>query len=265
MAPLLAFAPLSDKRAMAELRLYVDAPLAADAPSPTGSREQAHYVLNVMRRRVGDTILLFNGRDGEWRASVTVATRRALELELLERTRAQQAEPGPTLWFAPLKRARQELLLEKATELGVATLRPVLMRRSVVEKVNLTRQRAILIEAAEQSGRLTVPSIDPPVGLDAVLAAASDHPVLFADEAAAHLHSASAPGEHPVPLVEALREHPDADLLIGPEGGFHPQERAALRAAPGVVPVSLGPRILRAETAALAVLAAWQCLRCRRS
>ncbi|HEX6144942.1 MAG TPA: 16S rRNA (uracil(1498)-N(3))-methyltransferase [Geminicoccaceae bacterium] len=247
---------------MAELRLYVDAPLAIGAPAPGLSREQTHYVLNVMRRRGGDPLLLFNGRDGEWRATIAAASKREVRLDLVLRTRPQQEEPGPALWFAPLKRARQELLLEKATELGVATLRPVLMRRSVVEKVNLARQRAILIEAAEQSGRLTVPSIDPPAGLDAVLAAASGHPVLFADERAAHLLSPSAPdGEHPVPLLEALREHPDADLLIGPEGGFDRGERAALRAASGVVPVSLGPLILRAETAAIAALAAWQALR----
>ena len=235
-------------------RLFVEGRLPDEAAAaPT--RQQVHYLLTVLRRRAGDDVLLFNGRDGEWRARIAGVAKRALDLEVVERTRAQADEPGPRLWFAPLKRARQELLLEKACELGAARLCPVLMRRSVVEKVNLERQRAILIEAAEQSGRLTVPGLEPPARLDVVLAVARDHPVLWADEAAA----GPQPGEPgPVPLIDALHKHPEPDLLIGPEGGFDPEERRRLLAAPGIIRVSLGRRTLRAETAALTALAGWQ-------
>lgn len=236
-------------------RLFVEAQLP-DEVAAALTRDQVRYLLSVMRRRPGDEVLLFNGRDGEWRARIAGAGRRDLDLEVVGRSRPQAAEPGPTLWFAPLKRGRQELLLEKACELGVARLRPVLMRRSVVEKVNLERQRAILIEAAEQSGRLTVPALEPPVGLDAMIAPARDHPILWADEAAARPQ----PGDAD-PLLDALRAHPDADLLIGPEGGFDADERSLLLAAPGIVRVGLGPRILRAETAALVALAGWRLVR----
>lgn len=241
---------------MSEIRLFVDAPLGPDVP-PSLARDQVHYLLSVMRRRTGDTVLLFNGRDGEWRARIAGAGKRDLELEMLGQTGAQRAEPGPILWFAPLKRARQDLLLEKATELGVTRLRPVLMRRGVVEKVNLDRQRRIVVEAAEQCGRLTVPAVEQPVGLDGVVEAARERPILWADEAAA----ASPQGADGAPLLEALRPEPDAGLLIGPEGGFDPDERALLSGAPGITRVSLGPRILRAETAALVALAVWQALR----
>ncbi|MDX1539900.1 MAG: RsmE family RNA methyltransferase [Geminicoccaceae bacterium] len=314
-------------------RLFVDAPLPDEGRSAL-SREQVHYVTTVMRRRPGDEVLLFNGKDGEWRARIADAARREIRLQIVEHTRPQTPEPGPRLWFAPLKRARQDLLLEKATELGVARLSPVLMRRSVVEKVNLARQRAILIEAAEQSRRLTIPVLDPPVGLDPVIAAARDHPILWADEADSSptspaggpltpslspegRGSGSSPGhtlplllegqsvarpeftaghpatharyqdaaslkrahhpphpwgvrdgvrgkqdqDLPVPLLDAFRDHGAADLLIGPEGGFDPEERVRLVDALGIVRVGLGPRILRAETAALVALVAWQLAR----
>jgi 16S rRNA (uracil1498-N3)-methyltransferase len=233
----------------AKIRLFVDLPLAAGGmlePSPA----QCHYLLTVMRRRHGDVVLLFNGRDGEWRASVEVFERRRCRLTIEDQSRPQRLEPGPALLFAPLKRIRQEFLIEKATELGVATLAPVLCRRSVVDRLNRNRLLNIAIEAAEQSGRLTIPEVDQALPLAERLSdQPNGHCLFVGDETGA--------GQ---PFADALEEHGAGDLLIGPEGGFDPEELAELRARAGVVPISLGPRTLRAETAALAALACWQAL-----
>jgi 16S rRNA (uracil1498-N3)-methyltransferase len=240
---------IRDDEPPAKIRLYVDLPLGVGGvlePSPA----QCHYLLTVMRRRHGDVVLLFNGRDGEWRASVEVFERRRCRLAIKEQSRPQQPEPGPALLFAPLKRIRQEFLIEKATELGVAALAPVLCRRSVVDRLNRNRLLSIAIEAAEQSGRLTLPEVDQAVPLGERLADRADGHCLFVgDETGA--------GQ---PFADALEEHGAGDVLIGPEGGFDPEEMAELQAAAGVVPISLGPRTLRAETAALAALACWQAL-----
>ncbi|MGH6896305.1 MAG: 16S rRNA (uracil(1498)-N(3))-methyltransferase [Geminicoccaceae bacterium] len=233
----------------AKIRLYVDLPLGAEGmlePSPA----QCHYLLTVMRRRDGDVVWLFNGRDGEWRASVEVFERRRCRLTVEEQSRPQRAEPGPTLLFAPLKRIRQEFLIEKATELGVAILAPVLCRRSVVDRLNRNRLVSIAIEAAEQSGRLTVPEVDQTLPLSERLAERPNGHCLFVGDG-------TGAGQ---PFADALEEHGLGDVLIGPEGGFDPEEMAELRARAGVVPISLGPRTLRAETAALAALACWQAL-----
>lgn len=233
----------------ANIRLYVDLPLGVDGvlePSPA----QCHYLLTVMRRRDGDVILLFNGRDGEWRASVEVFDRRRCRLAIKDQSRPQRPEPGPMLLFAPLKRIRQEFLIEKATELGVAILAPVLCRRSVVDRLNRNRLVSIAIEAAEQSGRLTLPEVEQALPLADRLAERPNGHCLFVGDG-------TGGGQ---PFADALEEHGAGDLLIGPEGGFDPEEMAELRASAGVVPISLGPRTLRAETAALAALACWQAL-----
>ena len=231
----------------ADLRLFVDVPLAdGGLLEPSGA--QAHYLLTVMRRRAGDQVVLFNGRDGEWRATIDPVERRRCRLAIVEQLRAQRPEPGPALLFAPLKRVRQEFLIEKATELGVARLEPVFTRRSVVDRINRARILSIAIEAAEQSGRLTVPEIDPPTSLDQRLETWPDDRLLyFGDESGA--------GQ---PLLETLRDKGPGDLLIGPEGGFTDDELAGLRSLDRVVAISLGPRVLRSETAALAALACWQ-------
>ena len=231
----------------ADLRLFVDVPLAGGGLLEP-SAAQAHYLLMVMRRRAGDEVVLFNGRDGEWLATIDPVERRRCRLALVEQLRAQLPEPGPALLFAPLKRVRQEFLIEKATELGVARLEPVFTRRSVVDRINRARILSIAIEAAEQSGRLTVPEIDPPTSLDQRLETWPDDRLLyFGDETGA--------GQ---PLLETLRNNGPGDLLIGPEGGFTDDELAGLRSLDRVVAISLGPRVLRAETAALAALACWQ-------
>ena len=240
---------IRDDDAPAKIRLYVDLPLGAGAvlePSPA----QCHYLLTVMRRRHGDAIALFNGRDGEWLARVEVFERRRCRLTIEEQSRPQRAEPGPALLFAPLKRIRQEFLVEKATELGVACFSPVLCRRSVVDRINRNRVVSIAIEAAEQCGRLTLPEVDQALPLAERLAGRQNGVCLFVGDE-------TGTGQ---PVADAFDEHGLGDLLIGPEGGFDPEELAELRAHAGVVPISLGPRTLRAETAALAALACWQAL-----
>ena len=231
----------------ADLRLYIDLPLAGGGLLEP-SAPQAHYLLTVMRRRAGDEVVLFNGRDGEWLATIDPVERRRCRLAIVEQLRGQLPEPGPALLFAPLKRVRQEFLIEKATELGVARLEPVFTRRSVVDRINRARILSIAIEAAEQSGRLTVPEIELPIPLDQRLESwPAGRLLYFGDETGAG-----------GPLLETLREKGPGDLLIGPEGGFTDDELAGLRSLDHVVAISLGPRVLRAETAALAALACWQ-------
>jgi 16S rRNA (uracil1498-N3)-methyltransferase len=211
------------------------------------SGERAHYLRHVLRLREGGVVHLFNAEAGEWRAEILRLGRHGLALRLAARTRAPAPEPGPTLAFAPIKRPRLEWLVEKAVELGAARLVPVITRRTVARPERADRLLAIATEAAEQCERLSVPAIDPPRPLTDWLDTRAAVPLLFADER----------GEG-APVLEACRRHPDGELLVGPEGGFAPEERARLLALPGTVPISLGPRILRAETAALHTLVAWQ-------
>lgn len=226
------------------IRLFVAAPLHAGAHIEA-TRAQAHYLRAVMRREPGDPVVLFNGEDGEWLAHLTSLRRDSAGIIVDRRLRPQAAEPDLWLLFAPLKRDATDLLVQKATELGAAVLKPVLTGRSNTARLNLDRLSAIAIEAAEQSERLTVPRIDPPCRLDEVLGAWPDvrRLVVAAERAAA-------------PLVPSI--HGPAALLIGPEGGFTPAELDALRQHPFVQPATLGPRILRAETAAIVGLALLQ-------
>ena len=231
----------------ADLRLFIDVPLAAGALLEPSSA-QCHYLLTVMRRQRGDEAALFNGRDGEWLAVIEAVDRRRCRLLIGEQLRPQTLEPGPALLFAPLKRIRQEFLIEKATELGATRFEPVFTRRSVVDRVNRARVLSIAIEAAEQCGRLTIPEFEPPIALDERLESwPEDRLLLYADESGA--------GE---PLLEILRARGPGDLLVGPEGGFTEDELGGLRGLEQGVAISLGPRVLRAETAALAALACWQ-------
>lgn len=213
---------------------------------------QAHYVKTVLRLEQGAVVALFNGRDGEWLGRVDGVGRGWCSIALFEQRRPQQ--PAPDLWlvFAPLKRGRIDFLVEKATELGVDALRPVFTRRSVVERVNLERLRANAIEAAEQTERLSVPALAEPEPLEGLLARwPADRRLLLCDE------SGAAP-----PIAEALAAAaPGAfAVLVGPEGGFAETELDALKKLPFVLPVGLGPRVLRADTAALAALAVLQAL-----
>ena len=216
-------------------RLYVDQPLGLGAPVVLTAKP-AHYLANVLRIGEGAELLLFVGRSGEWRAVIRTAAKKQLILEVLAQTRPPEDLPSLTLAFAPIKRAPLEWLVEKATELGVAVLQPVVTRRTVVERLNPERLAGIAIEAAEQCGRTRLPLLLDPLPLAKLLA----QPVtlLFADETGG------------VPLLTVCGPGPTT-ILIGPEGGFTPEERDAVLAA-GATGIGLGPRILRAETAALA-------------
>lgn len=227
-------------------RLFVDAPLSERAEIACDA-DQANYLLNVLRFTAGDEILLFNGRDGEWRATLTQTRKRGCTLTVVEATRPQDPPRDLDYVFAPLKRSRLDYMVQKTVEMGVARLRPALTRRTIAERVNLDRMRANAIEAAEQCGTLNVPEIHPPARLDSILAAWDPaRQLVFCDERADGTGSLAALG--------ALKPGPLA-VLIGPEGGFDPEERAALLARPFTVVLPLGPRIMRADTAAVAALA----------
>ncbi|MDE2011288.1 MAG: 16S rRNA (uracil(1498)-N(3))-methyltransferase [Alphaproteobacteria bacterium] len=233
------------------VRLYVEGSLGEAARVVPGS-EQAHYLIHVMRAKEGSRLCLFNGRDGEWAARVAEVSKRGCVL-ICERKLAEQAE-APDLWlvFAPVKKTPADYVTQKATELGVRLLQPIITRRTIVRRVNAERMRANAVEAAEQSGRLTVPEVRDAVDLEKLLADwPAERRLLFCDEA----------GEAP-PIAAALAAAPGGPwaVLVGPEGGFDPAERARIRAQGCVTPVSLGSRILRADTAGLAALAVWQAL-----
>ena len=235
----------------AKLRLFTEAALASGAAVALEDA-QAHYLLNVMRARGGDQLLLFNGRDGEWQARIAGVAKRKATLICETQRRAQSDVPDIRLAFAPIKKTPADYVAQKATELGVRVLQPVLTERTVARRVNVARLRANAIEAAEQSGRLSVPAIREPIDLSALLAAwPKDRRLIFCDEAGDAEPIAEA-------LVQAKGSAEAWAVLTGPEGGFAPAERNAIRRCPFVLPVTLGPRIMRADTAALAALALWQ-------
>jgi len=236
-------------------RLFVAADLAAGVEVPL-DEAQVHYLRHVMRRPDGAPVLLFNGRDGEWRGTLESRGKKAAVVRVAERTREQMAEPDVWLCFAPLKRARIDYVAEKATELGVAVLQPIVTRHTIVERVNVGRLHANAVEAAEQTERLSVPEVRAPLQLGHLLGNwPADRRLLVCDET----------GGGP-PIAEALAGLDDAGrsapwaIVIGPEGGFDAAELSRLRRIKDVMAVGLGPRLLRADTAALAALACWQAL-----
>lgn len=225
-------------------RLFVRKPLAQWDEVHLDSAS-AHYLANVLRLKVGAEVLLFDGQSGEWLAKIVVAQKSRLRLSVQEKSREPETIPDAWLAFAPVKRAQTDWLVEKATELGAARLIPVMTQRTVVDRVKLDRLEAIAIEAAEQCGRTVLPEIAERLSLARLLKERDpDRPLYFADEKG---------GER---AADTFRPGP-ALILTGPEGGFTQEERATVRSAPNAIPISLGPRILRAETAALAALAAW--------
>ncbi len=244
-------------------RLYIDAPLAAGDAAPL-SESQAHYLKNVLRRAPGDEVRLFNGRDGEFAAEIAELKKKGGLVALNAKTREQGAEPDITLYFAPVKRGPLEAIIQKATEIGVAQFVPVITERTVAPKINVERLQAIAIEAAEQSGRLSIPSVGEPVKLGAALDEwPSDQRLLFCDEAGDDDAQEWGGKEgRAKPVLAALKdENSNAvswAVLTGPEGGFTPDERAMLRAKPFVIAATLGPRILRADTAVISALTLWQ-------
>jgi 16S rRNA (uracil1498-N3)-methyltransferase len=236
-------------------RLYVDTSLKEGA-SVALEPGQANHLVNVLRLRTGDSVLVFNGRDGEWRALLARAGKGAPTLSIESRSRQQGAALDLHYVFAPLKHARLDYVTQKVVEMGASRLQPVITRHTQVSRVNLARMRANAIEAAQQCGILTLPEIPAPLSLEQMIAERDpDRLLVFCDE--------EADVQDPIAALSAKRRGGRAEaiplaVLIGPEGGFAPEERQMLNALPNTVRLSLGPRILRADTAAVAGLALTQ-------
>jgi len=235
-------------------RLFVECALS-EGQSMSIDGQQAHYLAKVMRVKQGDAVILCDDQTGEWLATVEDAGKRAVTLSVSEKLRDREAVPDFWLCPALLKKDRFDLVLEKATELGVAAIHPVVTRRCVADKLNPERARTIVIEAAEQCARTALPSLEAPQKLDALLRNwPEDRLLFFADEE----------GGQPAVEAFAFTKYPErgegahkAAILTGPEGGFDDAEREAIRAHPQARPISLGPRILRGETAAIAAVSLW--------
>lgn len=229
-------------------RLYIDEKLREGGELAL-SKDQTHYLQNVLRMSEGDSLRLFNGQDGEWRADILTLSKRSTTLHIVEHLRPQHTVPDVWLCFAPIRRHRNAFILEKATELGVSVLQPVLTGRTQFGKLKLDKLSAQIIEASEQTERLCLPELRQPQNLNEMLSGWDDgRTLIMADEG----------GDCPPALGVFQMLTGPAALLIGPEGGFTSQERELLRTQSYVKPVSLGPRILRADTAALSMLTLWQ-------
>ena len=230
------------------IRLHVTSPLAVAAPvAPT--LDQSRYLTQVMRLKAGDDLLVFNGRDGEWRCTVAEVLKKGVILRAEEQVRPQTLGPDLELIVAVVKKARVETIVEKAAELGARRVRLVLTKRTNADRIRLDRLDAIAEEAAEQTGRMDVPAVDDPIKLDALLDGwETGRRLMFCDETGG------------APAVSSLRDAGEGpwSILIGPEGGFSPEEGERLRSLPFTTAVSLGPRILRADTAAIAAMTLWQ-------
>ncbi len=232
----------------AKIRLFVTQGLGPGQPVALNA-DQAHYLFNVMRLATGDGALLFNGRDGEWRCTVAEAGKRGGVLICDVQTRGLQLPPDLWLLFAPIKKARTDFIVEKAVELGAARIMPVQTQHTNADRLRQDRLQAHAVEAAEQCGGTFVPAVEDLSPLDRVLAAwPADRRILWCNEALVGVASTLSGQERGAPWA----------ILIGPEGGFSAREATRLRAMPQVVPVSLGPRILRADTAAVAAITLWQ-------
>jgi 16S rRNA (uracil1498-N3)-methyltransferase len=233
-------------------RLYIEVPIEAGA-SVALDASQANYLGNVLRLKTGDPVLVFNGRDGEWRGTLASAGKRKLALVIGTRTRTQTGALDLHYLFAPLKHARLDYMAQKAVEMGASRLQPVITRHAQAARVNLERMRANAIEAAEQCGILTLPEIAAPLAFERMIAERDGARLLvFCDE--------DAEVKDPVAALSAMRAADRAEpfalaVLVGPEGGFAADERDALLKLPNTVRLALGPRILRADTAAVAALA----------
>ena len=234
---------------LGKIRLFVTAPLG-DGAAVALDRDQAHYLFTVMRLETGAAVSIFNGRDGEWRAEVVEAGKRRGVLVAREKTAPQRVSPDLWLAFAPIKKARTDFIVEKAAELGVARILPVFTKHTNAERLRIDRLRAHAVEAAEQCGETQVAEVAEPVRLDALLDGWDPaRRLLFCDET-----------RDARPAAEALADAAPGPwaILIGPEGGFASDEAERLRALPHVTPVTLGPRVLRADTAAVAAITLWQ-------
>lgn len=231
-------------------RLYIDTPFSAGTEI-TLDKAQAHYIGTVLRKPVGDSVRIFNGREGEWRAEITVVDKKRGTLHVAEQLRPHHDCPDVWLCFAPVRKHRNAFIFEKGTELGVSRFQPVITARTQFPKMSLEKEQAQIIEAAEQTERLDLPEMHAGVTLAELLSGWDKKRwLIFADEAGGAANAKILLGDMPYGTPCAI--------LIGPEGGFTPEEREILRGKDYVHPVSLGPRILRADTAALSLLTLWQ-------
>lgn len=244
-------------------RLYIDLPITAGSALPL-TTEQVHYLRNVLRRAEGDPLRVFNGRDGEFSARIGELKKRGGIAVADVQLRPQQSEPDLTLYFAPVKRGPLEMILQKGTEIGVAGFVPVITERTNAPKLNIERLQSIATEAAEQCERMNVPTIHQPIKLASLISDwDTERQLLFCDEAGDDAEKEWG-GEkgRAQPILEALTQLDSKTeswgVLTGPEGGFTPEERQSLREQSFVIPATLGPRILRADTAAIAALTLWQ-------
>ncbi len=229
-------------------RLYVETPLSEGAEFAL-AQEQGHYLVHVLRQTSGDAVALFNGNDGEWFAYITTVTKKSVHVRIERRTADVQPPPDIDYIFAPLKHARTDYMVQKATELGARRLRPVITQRTIAERVNLDRMKANAIEAAEQCNLVFVPDVFEPLPLAKVLANwEPTRRLIYCDETALVAN--------PVAALRSIA--PPAAVLVGPEGGFTGEERALLKSLPFVTAISLGPRIMRADTVAIAAFAVVQ-------
>ncbi|MFN3232389.1 MAG: 16S rRNA (uracil(1498)-N(3))-methyltransferase [Alphaproteobacteria bacterium] len=229
-----------------KIRLYVEAALEGGAEVPL-SPGQAHYLRAVMRRDIGAQLYLFNGRDGEWTATLSVLSKKAAAVLVNDKVRDQTQTPDLHLCFAPIKGARLDFVAQKATEMGVSVIQPVLTERTIVRRIKTDRLMANAMEAAEQCECMAVPQVQEPLKLDSLLAGwPSDRTLVFCDEGGSR---------NPLEALQSIGpETQKWGVLIGPEGGFSDAERARILAGRNVLPITLGPRILRADTAAIAAL-----------
>ncbi len=227
-------------------RIFVEQSLQTDALLSL-ERTPANYLFNVLRLHEGDVVHVFNGRDGEWTAKLTGTFKRSPALKTLEQTRVQSYNPDIHYYFAPLKSARLDYLMQKGVEMGAAHIGPVITRRTQAARFNMERARANMIEAAEQCEILAIPTLGEPIKFEKWIATwPEDRVLIFCDE--------EAPVKNPIEALSGAQRGTPYGVIIGPEGGFDASERAALLALPRVVRISLGPRILRADTAAVAAL-----------
>ncbi|NVK19009.1 MAG: 16S rRNA (uracil(1498)-N(3))-methyltransferase [Methylocystaceae bacterium] len=231
------------------IRLYAEDQLTGDKQIELSS-DQAHYINNVMRLNVGDEVLLFNALDGEWAATIQESKKKRCVLQVGSKTRDTEKMPDLWLCFAPIKKQRLDFIIEKATELGVSCLQPVITRHTIVSKIRTDRLHAQAIEASEQCERLNIPDVKEAVSLTQLIKDWPENRRLFVLDERGGAE----------PIDQALRTHKDGPhaFLTGPEGGFEASELDLLRKLPFVTPISLGPRILRADTAALAAISCWQ-------
>ena len=243
-------------------RLYVKVSLVEGAHF-TIKEDQSHYLINVLRLKRGSNFRVFNEVDGEWRAQIVDACKRTISAKVISQLRLPlDSIPQIDIWFAPIKKTRTEMIVEKATELGVSLMQPVITQRTQRAQFRVERYKKIVIEAAEQTERLDLPKIEEPRKLiDAIADLPADKRLYYCDEIAATINESEIPSSlETFPFAHLLErdEYTPSIILVGPEGGFSQQERTMLRSRKNTIPVSLGPRVLRAETAVLAALTLWQ-------